>query len=1067
MSKEFHPGMGQAVAERTILRKKKVGDVETWETWDDVAHRVALGNSLLCGDQEEQKLEYDALYKHISRANTLMSGRHLQHGDETQPSRNMEVFTNCFYAGTHVPTLEYGPVPIGNLVGKSVTLRATDGVWRMAEVHSFGRQQLYCLKFALPNQAGIEHMVLATRNHRWFLRDGSITDRIEVGDYLRPAPVHSDMDEEGIRHGLIFGDGSNHKRRVDLEDGMCSQGREYCAIRLCGADKKYLNLFASYPVSYPDHAGGDPVVYVGKKRFWKDVPFTSDPSYIAGFIHGWWMADGSKTFTTANGSGIEISSANEMAVEWLQTHAAYAGFSITGHRIRERVDGDGSYQNGQRLHTLRLRQEVSWKLISIEEHEVEEVFCAVEPVTSGFVLANGLLTGNCSTSSSSFMQFYLLMNGSGVGRCYDDDMMLVDWDNAPTVRCVLDETHADFDWSAHESVRDAKHKYGTGRDVMWYEVPDTREGWAKALEILEVAAFEKIHKDKLLILDFSKVRAKGSPIKGMQNRPASGPVPLMNAFNKAMTLRGAGLDQWKQTIYIDHYFAECVLVGGARRAARMSTKSWKDRSVLDFITVKRPIEYYNKNLNEILQFRNESVYKPSGFLWSSNNSITVDEEFWRLLSLQFNSSDPAALAEYQSDDAIHARAVYNLATAAAFGDGTGEPGFINVHKLNQSSKNMDVLGKGEFVHSAKYQVNEDTQLYLDRLMKRAKKKQHFMIVNPCGEIPLALWGGFCVIADVVPFHSETLDEAEESFRVTTRALMRVNLMDSVYKREVTRTNRIGVGMTGLHEFAWKYFKFGFYDLINEEKSKDFWMTLSRFKRAVQDEAKKYAKKLGVRVPHTDTTMKPAGTTSKLFGLTEAAHLPAMVFYLRWVQFNVDDPLVESYKKAGYPVRHLKTYKNTAIVGFPTSPVISTLGLGDKLVTAGQASAEDQYKWLKLLEKYWLRGVDEAGVPLEQDTGNQISYTLKYDPRAVSYEEFCTTIYENQSQVKCCSVMPQEDNSSYEYLPEESVTKAEYEAFSSRIKRSLEEDIAFEHVDCANGACPVDFRHAVEENRGAA
>ena len=289
---------------------------------------------------------------------------------------------------------------------------------------------------------------------------------------------------------------------------------------------------------------------------------------------------------------------------------------------------------------------------------------------------------NCATSSSSFMQFYLLMNGSGVGRCYDDDMMLVDWDNAPTVRCVLDGLHPDFDYSAHESVRDAKHKYGTGRDVMWYEVPDTREGWAKGLEVLEVAAFEKIHKDKLLILDFSRVRAKGAPIHGMQGRPASGPVPLMNAFNKAMSLRGAGLDRWKQTIYVDHYFAECVLVGGARRAARMSTKNWKDRSVLDFITVKRPIEYYNQSVNEIVAYREGLKFKPSNFLWSSNNSITVDEEFWAYLS----NNDT-------SEDAVHARAVFELATSAAYADGTGEPGFINVDKLNQSTKNLDSLGR--------------------------------------------------------------------------------------------------------------------------------------------------------------------------------------------------------------------------------------------------------------------------------------------------------------------------------------------------------------------------------------
>lgn len=746
-SKNFHAGMGQAVAERTILRKKEDGK---WESWNDVAHRVALGNAKLCKSKEEQDKEYEVLYRHLSNATTLMSGRHLQHGDETQPERNMEVFTNC------------------------------------------------------------------------------------------------------------------------------------------------------------------------------------------------------------------------------------------------------------------------------------------------------------STSSTSFMLFYLLMNGSGVGRSYDDDMMLVDWDNAPALRCVLSESHPNFDFSAHESVRDAKHKYGNGKDVLWHTVEDTREGWAKALEIWENAAFEKIHKDKMLILDFSSIRPKGAPINGMQKRPASGPVPLMNAFNKAASLKNTGLPKWMQTIYVDHYFAECVLVGGARRAARMSTKTWRDQTVLDFITIKRPIEFMGKNVEEIKEIR--KIMSPMGFLWSSNNSITVDQEFWKLLSVKKGSE------EYNSDLAKHARNVYKIAVSASYGDGTGEPGFINVDKLNQSKVGTEgLVGTECIIGSKKYSLCEDTYLYINKLLKKAVKKQNFMITNPCGEISIAVWGAFCTIADVVPYHADTLDEAEEAFRAVTRALIRVNMMDSVYKKEVKRTNRIGVGITGIHEFAWKFFKLGFKELIDEEKSKDFWMTMARFKRAVQDEAKSYSKKLGIVAPHSDTTIKPAGTTSKLFGLTEGWHLPSMRWYLRWVQFSKSDPLVKKYEKSGYPVRELTSYQNTVIVGFPTTPVITELGMEEKLVTAGEATPEEQYQWLMLGEKYWIDGVDLEGKSLTESTGNQISYTLKYNPNIVDFKQFSETLKRYQSLVKCCSVMPQEDRSSYEYLPEEAVTKAEYENVVRKITSSLKEDVDQDHVRCDNGACPIEFK----------
>lgn len=651
---------------------------------------------------------------------------------------------------------------------------------------------------------------------------------------------------------------------------------------------------------------------------------------------------------------------------------------------------------------------------------------------------------NCATSCNTFSMFYLLLNGSGVGRCYDDDMMLVDWDNAPNIHCVISHEHPDFDYSAHESVRDGEHKYGRHCDhVYWHKVGDSREGWTKALEIYENMAFEKIHRDSTLILDFSDVRCKGSPIKGMQDRPASGPVPLINSFKKASTIKRSGMPRWKQALYIDHYFAECVLFGGARRSARMSTKTWRDPGVFEFITVKTPIEYRGMTAEQVRNYKKENG-PPSAFLWSSNNSVTVDAEFWSLVKIE----------SPQSELERHAHRVFELTCKSSYNDGTGEPGLINVDKFSNNTTGLDKVKK--YVKSDKYSPDGETHIYLSKLLKSAKRKRYSMITNPCGEIELFICSGFCVIGDCAPYFAKDLNDAEDAFRTMTRALIRVNSMDSIYSEEVRRTNRIGVGITGIHEYAWKFFGYGFYDLIDEKKSRDFWMSLSRFKRAVRNEAVVYSKKLGINTPMTDTTIKPAGTTSKLHSLTEGWHLPAMEAYLRWVQFNTDSPLVKKYRESGYPILELKTYQNTVVVGFPTKPLLTTLGIGDKLVTATQATPEEQYQWIKLGEKYWIRGVDESGVPLTNDTGNQISYTLKYDPTQVSFDEFKRTVKEWQPLIKCCSVMPTEDTSSYEYLPEESITKAKYEEISARIRDAMPEDVDRVHVDCASGACPTNF-----------
>lgn len=621
---------------------------------------------------------------------------------------------------------------------------------------------------------------------------------------------------------------------------------------------------------------------------------------------------------------------------------------------------------------------------------------------------------NCSTAASSFVLFYLLMNGSGVGRSYDDDMCVVDWDNMPNVRCVINEEHGDFVWGSDESVRDAKHKYGEGEGIVWFEVPDSREGWGQAVEMLEIMAYEKKHKDDVLILDFSKVRPKGAPIRGMQDRPSSGPKPLMNAIAKVATLKGAGMSPWKQALFADHYLAECVLVGGARRSARIATKNWTDAEIFDFINIKR-----------------------GGFLWSANNSVTVDEKFWKQRSK-------------------HSQKVLETILEAQYKDGTGEPGFINQHLLVQNDDGLEDYADGKYAQSDKYQPFERSEKMLSHIARNANAKIYTQIPNPCGEISLNMLGGYCVIADVVPYFAPTVDDAEEAFRAATRALIRVNIMDALYGREVKRTNRIGVGMTGIHEFAWNMFGYSFKDLVDEEKSQDFWDTLARFKNAVVQEAETYAAKLKVHVPHTNTTIKPSGTVSKLFALTEGAHLPSMREYIRWVQYRSDDPMVKKYQKKGYPIKVLQSYQGSTAVGFPTQPLICRIGMNGELVTAAEATPEEQYKWLMLLEKYWIRGVDKKGELLAEDTGNQVSYTLKYNPDRVTFQEYVDMVKKYQSKVKCCSVMPQQDITAYEYQPEQPVTISEFMKALREIEKDEElmEDIDYEHLKCESGACPI-------------
>ena len=352
------------------------------------------------------------------------------------------------------------------------------------------------------------------------------------------------------------------------------------------------------------------------------------------------------------------------------------------------------------------------------------------------------------------------------------------------------------------------------------------------------------------------------------------------------------------------------------------------------------------------------------------------------------------------------------------------------------------------IGSKKYQLSEGAQAYYEKMNEQVSKAKYKYLVNPCGEITLRATGGYCIISDIVPFHCDTLEEVIEVGKLAARFLLRVNTMDSLYGDETKRTSRIGVCITGVHEFAWKFFGLGFRDILNDEVNTYFWRFINKLGRAIEEAANEYADEQGIARPHTYLAMKPSGSVSKLFALTEGAHLPAMVAYMRWVQFSNGDPLIEKYRAKGYPVIECTSYPNMTRVGFPTIPAITKLGMGHALVLATDATPEEQYKYLMLLEKHWLG-----------EGNNQVSYTLKFDKSKVEREEFENMLYEYQSQIRCCSVMPtgntDELKSRYEYLPEESITESELLNIISKIDDpEMEQVIDINTLVCAGGACPL-------------
>ncbi len=618
---------------------------------------------------------------------------------------------------------------------------------------------------------------------------------------------------------------------------------------------------------------------------------------------------------------------------------------------------------------------------------------------------------NCSTAASTSVMFYLLLCGSGVGRSYDDDLMVTDWRNCPKIYPVLDIDHPDNDgtrwnWPADDV-----------RIDHFINVEDSREGWAQALMQVESFAYSGSGKDKNILMNFSQVRPNGSPIAGMQNKPSSGPIPMMESFlnlNKIIDLaKLTDMPLWEQAMRVDHVFAECVLFGGARRSARMSTKWYKDADIERFITIK--------NL---------------GGFWSSNNSVTVDNEFWEGVDKQDH----------------HCLKVLRLLTHNAYFQNSGEPGIINVDKLADSSL-PDNRKKEDFkVGNDKFQLTPQLKRMYDRLFDIVKEKKYKFITNPCGEVSQHVLGAFCVIFDICMANADGWGDLLQAALLAPEFLFGVNQMESIYQYEVALTNRIGIGLTGIHEFAAKE-GLTFRHLIdaNATGHKLFWANIHTLKQRINEECERLALLYNVAIPVTNTTIKPSGSVSKPWNCTEGAHLPPALYWLRWVQYDKNNPLIQEYIQRGYPVQTLKSYPNTVIVGFPTKSGMLDLLPESDVVLAGQATIDEQYAWVKLIEENWL------------DTkGQQVSYTCKYDPRITSYDELYESIRINQRNVKCFTIMPQIDQSAYEYQPEELISKLTYDGWIQHIEARhkaanldhIQEDIDLEGLVCAGGACPI-------------
>ncbi len=321
----------------------------------------------------------------------------------------------------HVHDLDYLIFKETNCLGRETEFVTSDGVksfedfengdkimvftpygnWKPATVRSYGEKQLYKITF---KKNGKTQTVRATDNHRWLLKDGSITTSLKVGDYLlNPKSNFDDLNpfelskenKEWFCKGFICGDGSLRYSRTTKE----LTGN---IIKLCGNKNNFLNIFLEIGFHLQKvEDNGDHILYIGNKENWKLPPedFNSVDNIQAWFL-GLLEADGRKSTSKSKTRFNSIYVKNETVQEFIRKYLPVAQIWSTSYRDYIGQETNFGKRNGHPIEfNLTTYQSTGkgndWKVISIEEDSFEDVWCLEVEDDKAFVLKAGISCGNC------------------------------------------------------------------------------------------------------------------------------------------------------------------------------------------------------------------------------------------------------------------------------------------------------------------------------------------------------------------------------------------------------------------------------------------------------------------------------------------------------------------------------------------------------------------------------------------------------------------------------------------------------------------------------------------------
>lgn len=516
--------------------------------------------------------------------------------------------------------------------------------------------------------------------------------------------------------------------------------------------------------------------------------------------------------------------------------------------------------------------------------------------------------------------FDQLMKGGGVGFSVVDDNInqIPQVDHQVDLSVVIDKNSKSYDASLKVGAIDKAEWKNNNSDldnVIYYRIPDTREGWVLANARLIDLHFNDTNPDQKtkLVLDISDIRPYGAKIHGFGGT-ASGPMPLVKMFfdiNNVINERvGQKLTPVDATD-ICNLIGKTVVAGNVRRSAELALGSSDNQ---DFIKMKQDKEklYHHR--------------------WASNNSVAINSKF--------NNYGPIA------DGIMH----------------NGEPGIVNL----DLSRNYGRIADG-------YQAGIDDDV------EGTNPCGEISLANgePCNLFEvfpyIAEQQGWDLkeAFSLAARYTKRITFSHYDWEVS-RNIIQKNRRIGVSMSSIQDWLLNDLGhrvVTGFKDATDKETGTPIKNPIYDPQGIKM---VDGLYHAVIAADKAYSKELGVNLSIKHTTVKPSGTVSKLAGVSEGMHFHYAGYLIQRIRFQASDPLLPALRKCGYHTEPDIYTKNTICVEFPLRAAHAD---SKNFASAGTVSIAEQFATQAFLQTYWSDNAVSCTVTFQPNESNQIAPLL--------------------------------------------------------------------------------------------